>query len=80
MAKLKTISVVVDTTPEVLGGFVTSKAWLAATQDMDLFREIGVLSWAIIGGLPEVKTEWVMDAFSFFLKEKNRERFEDFIG
>ncbi len=79
MAKLKTVTIVVDTTPEKLGEFVTAKAWIAATQDgSGLFREIGVMSWSIVNGLPEIKSEWVRDAFKFFLSEENRERFEEF--
>ncbi len=80
MAGLKTITVVVDTTPEKLGEFVTAKAWVSATMDAVMFKELGVLGWGIIQNLPEIKEEWVMDAFHFFLSEENRKSFEDHVG
>jgi hypothetical protein len=78
--KLKTIELVVDTTPERLGEFVTAKAWVSATMDAVRFKEMGCLGWGIINQLPDIKDEWVMDAYLFFLSEENRERFEDYIG
>ena len=78
--KLKTIELVVDTTPERLGEFVTAKAWVSATMDAVRFKEMGCLGWGIINQLPDIKDGWVMDAYLFFLSEENRERFEDYIG
>lgn len=80
MAGLKTIRMVVDTTPERLGEFVTAKAWVAATTDSaGMFKELGILGWGIINNLPEIKEEWVQDAFKFFLSEENRESFEAYL-
>jgi hypothetical protein len=77
---LRTINLVVDTTPEKLGQFVTAKAWISAAEDTKMFREIGTIGWTLINAMPEIKAEWVMDAFKFFLSEENREMFEEFNG
>jgi hypothetical protein len=77
---LRTVNLVIDTTPEKLGEFVTAKAWLAAVEDDKMFNEIGTIGWTIINALPEINAEWVMDAFKFFLSEENREMFEEFKG
>lgn len=63
---LRTIEIVIDTTPNALGDLVTSKAWAAANYFPICDGQQHILVWNVLAHLPEVKQEWVRDAFEFF--------------
>ncbi len=69
MSDYKTIELVVETTPESLGKFVTSKAYHAANRRyglklLDCSAE-NVITWGVFSQL-DIPLEWYEDAFQFF--------------
>ncbi len=69
MRSYKTIELVVETTPEALGKFVTSKAYHAANRRYGLpmldCSEENIITWGVFSEL-NIPIEWYNDAFQFF--------------